>query len=414
MYTLAGISTSLRLRAARVLLNGLKASIEAGERDGAAHALQRGQSLLGGRASARAVADIVTGRMDQRLSHEQASAAFNDVFQRLRHSSLPPTGWFVLENLSRAVGCFVASQAFGEHARALIVASRLQNDRQRTELFLAHLHSRDIDSAIQTWHTRVPASHTAEFWTDAGHLLWLLTAGEHGMADLIDKGSWSQALRGQQVVAMGPAPSSLTTSGLDDALVARVIAPGMTTWPSTDQLGGQCDLAYANSDTTKWFIAHEGGQSLADFSFVSFRTSSWKAMALTNARTARHHKALLPMPFDKTNMVPLIAWDVLHVPDVQLQVAGTTFFASRTAYTSHDVRLKEDRGGHTDQRGSTGIPFERCLSFSSHNLSAHHTLMSLLAEAGALSFDPEGSAVVGLSMTEYLREIDTLYGVGAV
>jgi hypothetical protein len=137
-------------------------------------------------------------------------------------------------------------------------------------------------------------------------------------------------------------------------------------------------------------------------------------MGLGNGRTARNHKALMPMPFDKTNMVPLIAWDVLHVPGVTLTVGGTTFFASRTAYTAHDVRLKEDRGGHTDQRGSTGIRFERCLSFSSHNVSAHHTLMSLLAEAGALDFDPEGTAVVALSSEEYLQELDALYGVDAV
>ncbi len=414
MYTLSGISTSLRLRKARVLLDQVKRAIEHAEGTAATAALHRNHSLIGGRHVATSFSEVITGRLDESLSHEHASSALRDLFQTLRHSPLSPTGWFVLENLSRAIGCFGASHSFGEQARSLIRSRRPKNDRQRTELFLAHLYSRDLGGATQTWHTRVPASHTAAFWADAGHLLWLLTKGQQGEPDFVGAGSWRTALEGRAVVAMGPAPSGLSAAGLDDALVARVIAPGVTGWPSGDALGGRCDLAYANSDSTKWFVAHEEAARLSEFTFVSFRTSSWKVMELGNGRTARNHKALMPMPFDKTNMVPLITWDVLHVPDVTLTVAGTTFFASRTAYTAHDVRLKEERGGHTDQRGSTGIRFERCLSFSSHNVSAHHTLMSLLAEAGALDFDPEGTAVVALSSEEYLQELDALYGVDAV
>lgn len=414
MYSLSGISTTLQVRNAKALLSGVKGALERGDRDGAALTIHRGHRVIGGRAVAAVLADTVAGRIDLSLSHREAGDALAELQRRLQSSRLVPTGWFVLENLARAVGCFAASAPFGERARALIAARRPKTDRQRTQLFLAHLHSRDVESAIQTWHTQVPAAHTADFWADAGHLLWLLTGGEHGEADVLNAGVWPDALRGHHVVAMGPAPTGLSGAGLDEALVARVIAPGVTRWPTTDALAGRCDLAYANSDTTKWFVAHDGAQSLAAFSFVSCRTSAWQQMGLANGRTARNHKTLMPMPFDKTNMVPLIAWDVLHVPDVRLTVAGTTFFASQTAYTSHDVRLKEDRGGRTDQRGSTGIRFERCLSFSSHNLSAHHTLMSLLAEADALRFDPEGSAVVGLSSADYLREIDALYGVDAV
>lgn len=414
MYSLSGISTTLQVRNAKMLLDGVKGAIEGGDRDGVVHALHRGAGVIGGRRVAGDLADVILGRIDQSLSQQDASNALAEVYRRLQTSHLVPTGWFVLENLSRAIGCFSASWPFGERARALVASSRPKNDRQRTQVFLAHLHSRDLTSAIQTWHTRVPAVHTASFWADAGHVLWLLTNGEHGEADVVSAGDWHAALHGQHVVAMGPAPSGFTPTGVDDALVARVIAPGVTNWPKDDALGGRCDLAYANSDSTKWFVAHDEQSSLAKFDFVSFRTSSWQPMGLSNGRTARNHKALMPMPFDKTNMVPLIAWDVLHVPEVALTIAGTTFFASQTAYTSHDVRLKEDRGGHTDQRGSTGIRFERCLSFSSHNLTAHHTLMSLLAQAGALDFDPEGTAVVALSSEDYLQEMDTLYGVDAV
>ena len=226
--------------------------------------------------------------------------------------------------------------------------------------------------------------------------------------------AWRDLLEGRTVLALGPAPTSLGRSGWSDALVARVVAPGVTQWPTTDAVGGRIDLSYANSDSAKWFVAHNERSLFERVEFASFRTSVWEKLGLDNGRTASHHKRLLPMPFDKTNMVPLIAWDVLHVPGVRVHIAGTTFFASPTAYTAHDVRLKENRGGHTDERGSTGLAFERCLSFSGHHLSAHHTLMSLLAEAGAVSFDAEGSAVVALSTRDYLADIDHYYGIDAV
>jgi hypothetical protein len=133
-------------------------------------------------------------------------------------------------------------------------------------------------------------------------------------------------------------------------------------------------------------------------------------MGIANGRTAAHHKRLLPVPWDKTNMVPLMVWDILHVPDVELTVAGTTFFASATAYSPHERRYKQDRQVATDQTGSTGLRLERCLSFSSHGLSAHHTLMALIMQAGAVAFDDEGRRVLELNTEDYLAEIDRLYG----
>jgi len=113
-------------------------------------------------------------------------------------------------------------------------------------------------------------------------------------------------------------------------------------------------------------------------------------------------------------MVPVAAWDLLHVPDTQVAIVASNFFASRTAYTANDVRFDAERNQATDQSGSTGIVFERCVSFSFHNIGAHLNFMANLAQAGSVSFDAEGSAVLAMTYRDYLKEIDALYGVTKV
>ncbi len=412
-YTLGGISQSLRLRNARRLLDEVKAGIDTQSDEAVRDALARSRPVIGGPLAARTLGDIITGRMRGQLEHSQASEEFVFLSETLAATRLHPVGWFVLENLSRAIGCFAASTAFGQHGRQRILSRPPRTDRERTAQFLAHLYERDVEGATQVWHTRTPRGDTAQFWADAGQLLWLVTSGAEGERRIAPVSAWRDLLEGRLILALGPAPTTLGPSGLADALVARVVAPGVTSWPD-DVVGGRIDLSYANSDSAKWFVRHGERTVFDQVEFASFRTEAWQGLGLSNARTAWHHKRLLPMPFDKTNMVPLIAWDVLHVPGVTLKIAGTTFFASATAYTPHDVRLKHERGGHTDQRGSTGMAFERCLSFSGHHLSAHHTLMGLLAQAGAISFDADGRAVVELSTEDYLTDIDRLYGVDGV
>jgi len=113
-------------------------------------------------------------------------------------------------------------------------------------------------------------------------------------------------------------------------------------------------------------------------------------------------------------VIPLAVWDLLHVKDVSVRVGATTFFASAQAYTTEETRLKDEAAGKTDERGSTGLRFERCLSLSHHNLSAHHQLMALLMKAGAVTFDQAGTEVLQMSLADYMAEIDALYGVEAV
>ena len=414
MVSITGISRRLRQRQAVTLMEGIRSAIEQWRSDLVPGLISRHQKILGSAQQADSLADVLTGRLDNQLSHSEASAALADAARSLSSLDTPPTTWFVWENLSRAIGCFSASLNFTRGGFDRIISRPVRSDAERARLFLAHLYSGDIERATQVWHTSSPTPETAPFWTDASHLLWLVTEGDAGRADYDSDNAFTRDLEGREVLVWGPAPVDETPVVSEEGYVARVIAPGVTGFDPGDSLAGRCDLAYASSRVTKALIAAGAANELAGFRWVSFRTDSWKSLGISHGRTAHHHKRLLPSPWDKTNVIPLAVWDLLHVKNASVSVGATTLFASAKAYTTAETRLKDETSGKTDERGSTGLRFERCLSLSHHNLSAHHQLMALLMSAGAVTFDRAGSAVLRLSPAAYLAEIDSLYGVEAI
>ena len=389
----------------RELLERVKASIESADRKGVSAALSKYGSYIG--RDAVAVLDfVIRGRMNDSLSHTDAGEALRSLATTYSPTSIE--GWFLVESLGQAAGCFGAAAAFGEKGMDALSRSNTPH-----LAFVGALHTRNLAAATAAYLRGVKPGD--EFWVDAGHYLWLWSKGKAGAASWSTESSWRELVEGRDVAIVGPAPTPPRAKKVPlTTLVARVIAPGVVTWPDSDIASGRCDLAYANSKTTKWFVREHKASLLEPFSFLSFRTDSGTALGIKNSRVAFHHKRLLPMPWDRTNMVPLAAWDLLHVPDVAVSISGTTFFASQTAYTANDVRFDAERNQNTDQSGSTGIVLERCVSFSHHNIGGHLNLMANLAEAGVLSFDQDGARVVALSYADYMAEIDQFYGLPRV
>lgn len=385
----------------REFLEAVKSAIEAGNTSAVSTALERGKRLLGAQACST-LATVITGRMDNSLGHDQADSVLASLAQSV--SPRDSEVWFILESLCQAAGCFVAGADYA--AKGFQALKDSGNPQSR---FLAAIHQRDLDCATEVYHETT--HKTDPFWDDAGHYLWLWSNKKEGAPHWTGDTMWAEYVENHAVSIVGPAPTPPRAKKVSaDTLVCRIIAPGVVSWPKTDIASGRCDIAYANSKTTKWFIREHQQDALESFDYVNFRTESGLAMGIERSRTAFHHKRLLPMPWDRTNMVPLAAWDLLHVPGVSVSIAGTTFFASATAYTANDVRYDAERKTSTDQSGSTGIVLERCVSFSHHNIGAHLNFMANLATAGALSFDRAGSRVVGLSYRDYMAEIDEFYG----
>ena len=397
---------------ARWQLFGLLDEAARTRRPTAAHraVLRLGPQVGVPRGVSRVLAEVILGRLDNSLTHEDASSTLRHLATTTPTHTLPADTWLTLENLARSIGCFHASHSFTHHALTRILTTPPRTDHQRTQQFTAHLHTRNLHGALTTYQQRQPTRHTREFWLDAGHYLWHWSQHSHGTPHWSPDHTWTTLLTGQHITILGPAPTSHTPPP-HPTHIARVIAPGSTSWnAATDPFGGRLDIAYANSQSTKAFL-HESNLEVFDRAMMScFRTDRWRELGISRGRTAHHHQSLLLLDTDKTNMIPLMVWDVLRVPETTVTVAGTTFFASAIAYTLDNSRSKRSGTTSTDQRGSTGELFERCRSFSHHALSSHHTLLALLLESGAITMDREGAEVLRLTTEEYLGRLDELYG----
>lgn len=391
------------------MITGIKSAVRAQSMaDVSKLLLQHKKSLALTTPEASELASIINGRVDDSVSHAEASERLLFFAHSAVSDDRTAKAWFTLENLARTIGCFLASDAFTQRG-----LQKMADSRDASQAFLAHLHRRDVAEATKAWEG-VDQRESA-FWQDAGHYLWLWSGGQSGKPRFSADGQWVSLVRGKPVTILGPAPTSLSAQSLaSGSMVARVIMQEVLEWDaSSDPLDGQCHLAYANRETRNWLRENSLWSQLSRFDQVSFRVEAseqeWAVLA-PNLRSA-HDPRRLMIGGSSANMIPLMVWDVLQVPDVSLTVGGTTFFASQTAYTDTNRRFKHTVGKPTDASGSTGELFERCPTFARHNVTENLTLVSNLAQSGVIRFDKECQRVIDLPITSYLAELDTLYGI---
>ena len=393
-----------------VLITGVKAAVRAGSASKIQKVLLTTRTQVGlGLFEAQELYLIIAGRVDNSMGHEEASTRLTALAASMAHQSKPATTWFSVENLSRTIGCFRASHEFTRHG--LDALSRSDDPRDR---FLSGLHSRDLAAATKAWDEL--SGYESVEAQDAGHYLWLWSRGTAGRAHWGSDSDWSEKLAGRDVVVMGPAPTSLTTSNLKkSSLVGRVAMQDVLTWDEKrDPLGGRCELAWVSRETRMWIKETNAWDQLSRFDTVSFRvdraSQEWGEIGSKNFR-ASHNPSSLMIGGSSPNMIPLMVWDVLSVEGASLTLGGTTFFASQTAYTDTNRRFKHTLGKPTDETGSTGELFERCPTFARHNVTENLALVANLAQAGAIMVDKDCKRVIDLNVVDYLTELDELYGI---
>ncbi len=393
------------------LITGFKSALRAGDSEAIAKLVSSyGRRLYLGSSERDTLTALLVGRLDDSVSHEEASRGFVELAQTLGKGRLSSRSWITLENLSRTVGCFLASDAFRRAAVSVISKGGTPSER-----FLAALHDRNLTEATRMWENTTGGNPGSPLWADAGHYLFLWSGGHSGVAQFDTDSEFSRVVSNHPVIVMGPAPTSLTTKALNaQTLTARVIMQDVLSWdPSTDPLGGACDLAYASRETRNWISESDSWSALGAFQAVSFRLDQSNASLPSDSSTVLRAAAdprLLMLGGSSPNMIPLMVWDLLKVPEVSLTLGGTTFFASHTAYTAGNRRFKHTLGRGTDETGSTGQRFERCPTFARHNVTENLTLVANLLQGGALVADEETAQVARMSTGEYLATLDELYG----
>ena len=391
------------------LITGFKSALRAQDSDEMARVLFRYGRRIGLRSGQLAtLQEVTTGRLTDTISHGEAGGALRELAKTLP-ANLSSTSWLTLENIARTIGCFAASHDFSQGAHRVIAQRGTTRNR-----FLSSLHQRDVAASVEHFTSR-PRGEDTSFWDQAGHYLWLWSHTEHGQPSFGKDSRFERLVSGHSVTILGPAPTSLQAEGADDeSLVARVIMQEVLNWdPASDPLSGACHLAYASRETRNWLRETDSWTALQAFDAVSFRldnsNDAFPDTVDSYLRLARDPRALM-LGGSSPNMIPMMVWDVLGVPDVEVTLGGTTFFASKTAYTKGNRRLKHTTGKATDATGSTGELFERCPTFARHNVTENLTLVSNLITSGAIQADAETEAIAQMSIHDYLDTLDELYG----
>jgi hypothetical protein len=390
------------------LITGVKSALRDGNEKDVIRLLSSAGKRIGLPASTRSeLAEIITGRLGDTLSHRDATTAFHTLANTLP-DTLPTDTLLTLENIARSIGCFHASHHFTTLAHHHIHHTPHPSETR----FLAHLHHRNLTGAIDTYYTA--ATHNTPFWADAAHYLWLWSQGSAGTPHHTTDHTWASTLTGHHITILGPAPTTHTPPHTPHHLVARVLMQNVLSWDKdTDPFGGQADLGYVNRETRNWLLQTQPRAQLEKFLFVSFRedghSTKWRELGLERARVAGDPRRLM-LSGSSPNMIPLMMWDVLGVPDVTVTIAGTTFFATKEAYSPGNRRFKHTLGADTDETGSTGTLFERCPTFARHNVVDNLSLVANLVDAGVVGIDGEGKEVIDLTIPDYLLRLDELYG----
>ena len=389
------------------LITGVKSALRAGNTDQISRTVARYRGRLRlPRQAGEELIRVVIGRLRDSVSHDEASEALQRLAATLSPQAVSSTTFSALENLARTIGCFSASLHFTAKTHLAI-----EGEKSQVRLVLSAIHRRDLDQAID---------HFRHYWTwdddwfDIAHYIWIWSGGVSGVKAFDIEPEWEALLRDKSVTILGPAETSLTKKVLKkDSLVARVIMQDVLSWDAeSDPLAGRCELAYASRETRNWLRESNAWDQLNGFNITSLRVDEGADLGSNSALLRRaHDPRKLMLGGSSPNMIPLMAWDIMRVPGVNLTMGGTTFFASQEAYTAGNRRFKHTSGRATDETGSTGELFERCPTFARHNVLENLTLVANWVTEGAISADKPMTRVVGLTAEEYMAELDVLYGI---
>jgi len=392
------------------IITEVKSSVRTGDTQKIRKALLTRRSQVGlGLDTTMELSHILTGRVADTISHEEATERLEKMAGTLSSRTLPHRTWSTLENLARTVGCFSGSHSFSER-----LLEELNNSPDPAQRFLSAVHRRNRPDAESSWRAMAKIGHGSS--EDFGHYLWLWSRGEDGAASWTTDPEWSRLIEGHRIVLVGPAPvSEGPPPQFEEALIGRVLMQEVLQWDQeSDPYAGRCDLGWASRETRNWLRDHAAWDALAYLQAVSFRLNDVGGIPhigeSTLIRSARNPRKLM-VGGSSPNMIPLMLWDVLGVQDVTVHLTGTTFFASPRAYSESNLRLKHSVGKRTDVRGSTGELFERCPTFARHNVTENLNLVANLVNSGSLSADGDCHKVTNWDVKTYLEQLDDLYGI---
>lgn len=218
---------------------------------------------------------------------------------------------------------------------------------------------------------------------------------------------WGQAVRGQDVLIVGPGETRDLPELVPGYLVARVIGPGVYEWQdSSDIASNKTDAVYSIPGNVSPRAMHTYPalrNKLESYSFVNIKKTD--VLLIENSRPVETFWQLFS--FGHPQMIPLAVLDVLAHGGRPV-VVGSDFFQSPVAYRASERRSP---GGRVqDPNGSDGGEFDRSALLASHDVFENWSIVRNLVSAGLVRGDERFLNSCALSPGELFNHYDETLG----
>lgn len=373
------------------------------------------------------ILNVVQRRANLQLDHDDAADIMQVIVDSESWSQEPTAVLLAAQQLISSVGLFEQGLVLHNLAiKALRRNGEVRTSRRDRYLgVVAALHQDDPDylvSIASAPNMRRLLSGRTSFGGPLPAYMSLLedpsgsSMGARTLLGSRQKG-WHEYVNSSEVLIYGPSESyGLHTRDFSSFRVVRSLTTGVLRWPVTsDFISGRCNVAYMNSEMTRWFESltfRQQDEAIKDWDFLVVKGTVPGALLDLPTKTctlrgADTYKGLFLS--GSANMLPIMLVDVLLSKPKTCAVAGMNFFVAGTPYRLAHRGL-DDNGRLKDVLGSTGYPFQKCHSLALHNAFENRNIVRNLWQVRDIPGDIDFQSVMRMNNQEYARRLSEIYG----
>jgi len=355
----------------------------------------------------RETIDILAARSASTIEHDVATRRLKEITDALRPRDHRANPLFAIARAASAVGLFEASYGFTllAYRRVERDAERQPDLRNRLRAVLVALHLQDRALAVERWTPLADATPTTAPTRRLHSVIarymsvWAPGASTSGAVAPRPDDDWHRDLAGKKLIIVGPAPTEVDYSDLDEFDYAvRILRGPSLHLPAITPPPGR-EIMYSATGwykTMELYSPEELEHRFGDYRHFVVKGRRPRLTATLERLRVTDNDYRLLFLHGHPNMVPVASLDILETGDVSLHLVGTNFYASKEPYAPGSVN---------------GLSrYEMTRSLANHNPLENRAFVANLVTSGAITGDAQLNDAVALSDLEYLRILDEHFG----
>lgn len=337
-----------------------------------------------------------------RISHTEATRQIEKVADRSHFDLNQARSAFALRRLLGSAGLFSAGAALAPQklisANNINGLKHLRLDNPSLARLAIATGNKDLAaetlSALRRFETAEPSQIYSRYIS-----LWVEGPTSHAGPAIILGPSECEVDKIRDAFRCAPIYQVLIPTGSSGRSLAESLHPKVTS-------------VYSNGMTNEWLasLRHEEREAVLNLARV-VRVKRLENWMRQDSRFEQTFPCRYLYLSGNPNMVPVMVVDLLLRGFAPLYVTGATFFLGSHPYRATQRRIVSLDSSRTDEFGSSGRAFERCLGISGHDQLTNMAIIRNLFREGLVTGDDAFVKALEMSTKEYLQGLDESYGV---